>query len=42
MKEQPIPTGGEDGQGGVAKDVEVDTVVAATVVDGACVVGLRK
>ena len=37
MKEQPIPTGGEDGREGVAKDVEVAAVVAAAVVDGACV-----
>ena len=39
MKEQPIPTGGDDGPGGVAKDVEVAAVVAAAVVDGACVTG---
>ena len=34
-----ISTGGEDGQGGVAKDVEVAAVVAAAEVDGACVTG---
>ena len=37
IKEQPIPTGGEDGQEGVVKDVEVAAVVAAAiVVDEAC------
>ena len=40
MKEHLIPTGGEDGQEGVAKGVEVTAVVAAAVVvDGACISG---
>ena len=39
MQEKPIPIGGEDGQGGVAKDAEVAAVVAAAVVDGACIPG---
>ena len=39
MKEYPNPTEGEDGQEGIARDVEVAAVVAAAEVDGACISG---